>query len=103
MADHRDFDVKVDSEKSDSGWSEREQKVLSIADWLDARLGVRFWSVAGLVAASLIFGTPHMLVQHQCYGRCGQYTTEFNCQYLGIRGWKVVDAEQGRCPRFRLL
>lgn len=67
------------------------------------RLGIRFWTLTGLVVASLFLGTPHMLIQYKCYGKCGQNATEFNCQYLGIRGCKVADPEQDKCPRIRLL
>lgn len=98
-----DYDVKVEKtnrENTDPEWMRRGGK---IAMWLDARLGMRFWTLTGIVLASLLFGTPHMLIQYKCYGRCGPNATEFNCQYLGIRGWKPTDAEQGKCPRVRLL
>lgn len=103
MSDHHDYDVKVEPAKHEREVPEWERRGLAIADWLDARLGVRFWTLTGLVVASLFLGTPHMLIQYQCYGRCGQNATEFSCQYLGIRGWKVADSEQGKCPRIRLL
>lgn len=103
MTDHRDYEVQVESAKQHRAVPEWERRVYGVADWLDARLGLRFWTLSGLIAASLIVGTPHMLVQYQCYGRCGGNATEFNCQYFGIGGWVVADAEQSRCPRIRLL
>jgi len=103
MSDHDDYEVRVESAKPERDKPEWEQRSLAVADWLDARLGVRFWTLTGLVIASLVLGTPHMLIQYQCYGRCGQNATEFNCQYLGVRGWKVTDAEGSKCPRVRLL
>jgi hypothetical protein len=103
MTDHRDYDVKVEGAKPERPVPDWESKSLAGADWLDARLGIRFWTLTGLVVASLIFGTPHMLIQYQCYGRCGKYATEFNCQYLGMGGWKVAPEVEGKCPRVRLL
>ena len=107
MPDHhdsdRDYDVRVESARKEREVPDWERRMFAVADWLDARLGVRFWTLTGLVVGSLIFGTPHLLIQYQCYGRCGQNASEFNCQYLGIRGWKLAEAEQGKCPRVRLL
>lgn len=103
MSDDRDYDVKVESAKGEQQKPDWERQAETVADWLDARLGIRFWTLTGLVIASFVVGTPHMLIQYQCYGRCGQNASEFNCQYLGVRGWKVTDSEQGKCPRLRLL
>lgn len=103
MTDHRDYDVQVESAKQERAVPEWERKSLAIADWLDARLGIRFWTLTGLVVTSFVVGTPHVLVGYKCYGRCGGNATEFNCQYLGIRGWKAAEAEQDKCPRIRLL
>lgn len=103
MTDHRDYEVKVETAKPDKVTREWERQLLAGADWLDARLGIRFWTLTGLVIASFAVGTPHLLIQYKCYGRCGGNATEFNCQYLGVGGWKATDAEQGKCPRVRLL
>lgn len=103
MTDHRDYEVQVESAKQERAVPDWERKSLAAADWLDARLGIRFWMLTGLVIASFVVGTPHILVQYHCYGRCGDTATEFDCQYFGIRGWKAADAEQGKCPRFRLF
>lgn len=103
MTDHRDYDVQAESARPDKATREWERRAYVVADWLDARLGIRFWTLTGLVIASFVFGTPHMLIQYQCYGRCGQNATEFNCQYLGIRGWKVASEVEGKCARVRLL
>lgn len=103
MNDPKKYDVSVETkgrEKELSGW---EQQSYAVADWLDARLGVRFWMLAGLLFVSLFAGTPHILVTYQCYGRCGDNATELNCQYLGIRGWKAADPERDKCPRLRLM
>lgn len=103
MTDRREFEVKVDEASSDKAMPEWERQLYVGANWLDARLGVRFWILAGLVVASLFVGTPHVLIHYQCYGRCGQNAPEFNCQYLGVTGWRKISAEQGRCQRVRLL
>jgi len=103
MTDRQEFEVKVDLAGADRATPEWERRLSAGADWLDARLGVRFWILAGLVVASVFAGTPHVLVHYQCYGRCGQNATEFNCQYLGVRGWRKTSAEQGHCARVRLL
>ena len=103
MTDRQEFEVKVDVAGADTATPEWERRLYAGADWLDARLGLRFWILAGLVVASLFVGTPHVLVHYQCQGRCGQNVTEFNCQYLGVAGWKRMSAEQGQCPRVRLL
>lgn len=103
MTDRREFEVKVEAAGSDPAMPEWERRLYAGANWLDARLGIRFWLLAGLVLASLFVGTPHVLVHYQCYGRCGQNATELNCQYLGVRGWQMMNAEQGRCRRVRLL
>lgn len=85
MTDRREFEVKVESADPNTAMPEWERRLYSVADRLDARLGIRFWTLAGLVLASLVVGTPHILVHYQCYGRCGQNATEFNCQYFGVR------------------
>lgn len=103
MNDRREFEVKVEPATSDTAMPDWERRLYVGANWLDARLGIRFWLLAGLVIASLVAGTPHVLVHYQCYGRCGQNATEFNCQYFGIRGWRLADAAQGKCPRVKLL
>lgn len=84
---------------------EQQRKAEAFADWLDSKLGVRFWSVTAVVVASLIFGTPHLLITYHCLGRCGSHTVETRCEYFGIRGWQVAppDPEGQRCPRVRLL
>lgn len=103
MTDRREFEVKVESADSKTGKPEWERRLYAGAEWLDARLGIRFWILTGLVIASLFVGTPHVLVHYQCYGRCGQNATEFSCEYFGIRGWRTISAERGTCPRVRLL
>lgn len=103
MTDRREFEVKVDAAGSEKAVPEWERRLYVGANWLDARLGIRFWVLAGLVIASLVVGTPHVLVHYQCYGRCGQSATELNCQYLGIRGWRTGPPEQSKCSRFRLM
>lgn len=103
MTDQREFDVKVEKAGSKASPPKWERRLYAVADWLDIQLGIRFWVLAGLIVASLVFGTPHVLLQYQCYGYCGPNATEFNCQYLGVRGWQVTDAERGKCPRVRLI
>jgi hypothetical protein len=103
MTDRREFEVKVETAGSDDGLPEWERRLYMGAHWLDARLGVRFWILVGLVIASVFVGTPHVLIHYQCYGRCGPNATEFNCQYFGIRGWRPADAAQGKCGRIKLL
>lgn len=103
MTDRPEFEVKVDMAGADTALPEWERRLYAGANWLDARLGIRFWILAGLVVASVFVGTPHVLVHYQCYGRCGQNATEFNCQYFGVRGWRTMSAAQGQCPRVRLL
>lgn len=103
MTDRKDYEVSVSSSGGKGTAPDWEKRLYSIAERLDARLGVRFWTIAGLLVASLFVGTPHILVQYQCYGRCGQHATEFHCQYFGVRGWRVGEAEQGKCARFRLM
>lgn len=103
MTDRREFEVKVDEAGSNTAMPEWERRLYACANWLDARLGVRFWILAGLVVASLFVGTPHVLVHYQCYGRCGQNAPEFNCQYFGVAGWKIHKPGGDRCQRIRLL
>lgn len=103
MTDRKDYEVSVEKHSRKDATPDWEKRLYSIADKLDARLGVRFWTIAGLVLVSLFAGTPHILVHYQCYGRCGQGATEFNCQYFGIRGWKVAGAAESKCQRIRLL
>lgn len=103
MTDRQEFEVKVDVAGADTGKPEWERRLYAGADWLDGRLGLRFWILAGLVVASVFVGTPHVLVHYQCHGRCGPNATEFNCQYIGVHGWRKMSAEQGQCPRVRLL
>lgn len=103
MTDREDYEVTVASAEREDNAPDWERQLYGAANWLEARLGVRFWTLASLLAASLIAGTPHILVHYQCYGRCGPNATEFNCQYFGVRGWQKGVAEQGRCPRVRLL
>ncbi len=103
MTDRREFEVKVEAAGSDTATPEWERRLYAVAERLDARLGVRFWIFAGLVVASLVVGTPHVLAHYQCYGRCGPNATELNCQYFGIRGWKAAEPSGGRCQRIRLL
>lgn len=103
MTDRREFDVKVDGDGADTAMPEWERRLYAGADWLDGRLGVRFWVLAGLVVASLFVGTPHVLVHYQCQGRCGPNATEFNCQYFGISGWRTTKVVTGRCKRVQLL
>ena len=98
-----DYEVKVESAKPENTDPEWLRRVEKIADSLDARLGVRFWTLTGLIVASLLVGSPHLLIQYKSYGQCGPHATEFNCQYFGVRGWKVTEPEQGKCPRMRLL
>ncbi|MBA4174018.1 MAG: hypothetical protein C0511_15510 [Hyphomicrobium sp.] len=95
--------MKVESADPDASMPEWERRLYAGADWLDARLGIRFWLLAVLVVASFFVGTPHVLVHYQCYGRCGQNATELNCQYIGIRGWKLAEPAQGKCARVKLL
>lgn len=102
MTDRKDYEVTVASSGKDSA-PDWEKRLYSIADRLDARLGVRFWTIAGLLVTSIFVGTPHVLVHYKCYGRCGQSATEFNCQYFGVRGWKAAEPRAGRCQRLRLL
>lgn len=103
MTDRKDYEVTVASSAGNDSAPDWEQRLYSIAGRLDARLGVRFWTIAGLLVASLFVGTPHILVHYQCYGRCGPQATELNCQYFGVRGWKVAEPSVGRCQRIRLL
>jgi hypothetical protein len=103
MTDRREFEVKVEGSGSNTGLPDWERRLYAVANWLDARLGIRFWILTGIVVASFFVGSPHVLVHYQCYGRCGQNATEFNCQYLGMRGWRMMNAEQGKCPRVRLM
>ncbi len=103
MTDRREFEVKVESAGSDTATQDWERRLYAGANWLDGRLGIRFWIMTGLVIASLVVGTPHILVHYQCYGRCGQNATEFNCQYFGVRGWQTAAPEHGKCARIRLI
>ncbi|BCH14952.1 hypothetical protein [Mesorhizobium sp. L-2-11] len=103
MTDRKDYEVTVTSPGRKDSSPEWERRLYSIAERLDACLGVRFWTIAGLVLVSLVAGTPHILVQYQCYGRCGPTATELNCQYYGIRGWKTAEPSAGKCQRIRLL
>jgi len=98
-----DYEVKVTSAKPETSNDWADRKAREAAAWIDARIGVRFWTGAGLIAAGLLFGTPHLLIQYQCYGWCNQGARETGCQYLGIRGWRVAEPYQGKCPRVRLL
>lgn len=103
MTDHKDYEVTVVSSGSEDSAPDWERRLYRIADRLDARLGVRFWTIAGLLVTSFFVGTPHILVQYQCYGRGGPQATELNCQYYGIRGWQTAEPSAGKCPRIRLL
>jgi len=102
MTDREDYEVTIASAEREDNAPDWERQIYGAANWLDARLGVRFWTLAGLLAASLIAGTPHILVHYQCYGRCGQSATEFNCRYLGVGGWQTAAPEQGKCARITL-
>ena len=44
-----DYEVKVESAKPENTDPEWLRLVEKIADWLDARLGIRFWTLTGLV------------------------------------------------------
>lgn len=103
MTDREDYEVTIASAERKDTAPNWEQQLYGIANWIDARLGVRFWTLASLLAASLIAGTPHILVHYQCYGRCGPQATEFNCQYYGIRGWKTAEPSAGKCQPMRLF
>lgn len=103
MTDRREFEVKVEAAESNTAVPDWERRLYIGANWLDARLGVRFWILTGLVVGSLFFGTPHVLVHYRCYGRCGQNATEFNCQYFGISGWRTAAAVHVNCARIRLM
>lgn len=103
MTDRKDYEVTVASTDRQDPVPDWEKRLYGIADRLDARLGIRFWMVTGLIVASFVVGTPHILVHYQCYGRCGQNAAEFNCQYLGVSGWQAAPAEAGKCPRIRLM
>lgn len=103
MTDREDYEVTIASAEREDNAPDWERQLYGAANWLDARLGVRFWTLTSLVAASLIAGTPHILVHYQCYGRCGPQATELNCQYLGIRGWKTAEPLAGKCQRMRLF
>lgn len=103
MTDHHEFEVKVESADSPSGKPDWERRLYTGAGWLDARLGIRFWILTGLVLASLAVGTPHVLVHYQCYGRCGQGATEVNCQYFGVGGWRTAAPERNQCTRIKLM
>lgn len=96
-----DLKVKVDSAKGDKPKPDWQQRSIAAADWLDARLGVRFWTLAALVAGGLIFGTPHMLVTYRCYiGRCTPERA-YSCDYVGITGMKkgvAADRRDGCSP-----
>lgn len=75
-----DYEVKVkgpDKRPDEPEWFRRSEPFLT---WLDARLGVRFWTIVGLIGGGVIFGTPHLLINYGCHGRCGQYTTEYGCE-----------------------
>lgn len=98
-----DYEVKVESAPRERVKSDAELKGEAIGAWLDANLGVRFWCLTALVVGSLIFGSPHLLIQYKCYGRCGQNDTKFNCEYLGIGGWKVANPPNGKCAPVRLM
>lgn len=103
MTERKDYEVTVVSSGGKDTAQDWEKRLYSIAEGLDARLGVRFWTMAGSLAASFFVGTPHILVHYQCYGRCGPQATELNCQYYGIRGWKTAEPSGGKCQRIRLL
>lgn len=103
MNDRKDYDVKVETAGDEVAMPKWERFLYIGANWLDARLGIRFWALVGLVFTSLIAGTPHVLVHYQCYGRCGQNAAEFNCQYFGVHGWRTGEAEQEKCARIRLM
>lgn len=103
MTDRKDYEVTVEKHGRKDATPDWEKRLYTIADKLDARLGVRFWTIAGLLLVSVFVGTPHILVHYQCYGRCGQDATEFSCQYFGVRGWKSAEPSEGKCQRIRLL
>lgn len=103
MTDRQEFEVTIASAEREDAAPKWERQLYGVANWLDARLGLRFWTLAGLLAASLIAGTPHILVHYQCYGRCGQNATEFNCKYFGIGGWRIAAPDQGKCARISLM
>ena len=103
MTDRKDYEVSVEPTGRQDAIPDWYTRGYAIAEKLDAHLGVRFWSLVGLLLVSIFVGTPHILVTYQCYGRCGQAATEFNCQYFGVWGWRTGQAEQGKCARFTLM
>ena len=103
----KDYDVKVpERRKRPTDMPDWWGTVEPYVDWLDRKLGWRFWAVVSIVLVSLVVGTPHMLVTYMCYGRCGHPSTvEYGCNYIGIRGWKTAEPDEGtrKCPRFLLM
>jgi len=71
--------------------------VIGILRWL---LRPRFvaWTAAAMMAGAVIYGTPHLLVTHNCTGvgtpsvRCTQ------CRYVGVQGFHRLQSPNRDCP-----
>lgn len=89
-----EFEVKVERRRKPSPRWPGVQKILT-------RPGI---VVSGaLCAAVLVFGTPHLLVQYHCSGRCSMQHA-YACNYYGIQGWRYVRHYDRRgCSMVRLL
>lgn len=107
-----EFEVKVEPKKKNDIWQELMKdpewyvQIKPYVDWLDSKLGFRFWALVAVVLVSVFAGTPHILVTYQCYGSCSrQNAVEFDCDYFGIWGWTKAEPDEAtrRCARFLLL
>lgn len=99
-------DVKVVNPKRRRDKPDWEVTGEAWAEWLDTRLRWRTWFILGFVVLVVTAGTPHMLVTYRCYGQCGYPNTrEFDCDYLGIWGWRKAEPDDrtGKCARFLLM
>lgn len=56
------------------------------------------WALASMVAAVVLFGTPHLLVTYRCGGqRCDE------CRYIGVQGMRSHLGPNWTCPVFTML
>ncbi|CAH1666171.1 conserved hypothetical protein [Hyphomicrobiales bacterium] len=98
-----DYEVKVEPSKDSKEKPAWVRQSEDTAIWLDERLGMRFWTLAAIIVAGFVFGTPHLLISYHCIGPCGTGRA-FSCDYLGIGGWRAgIPARQGRCSMIRLF